>query len=183
MKFIKFCFIGVAALVLATVSLRAQTDTNAPSPATFFQTAEGYLTSFNPAYSWESNRLEIEVGADYQSGMQWANDIEGQYDVNGGNVIVGARLRNAGIGGVVEMAQAKLGYAIATYEDTRVEASLYAGYDNQYNCAVVEPELDLRKKLTENTFAGVYISEPILVQKHISGEFVPNIGIETGFTF
>jgi hypothetical protein len=177
-------FLLSATLALSASLAIAQAQTNSiPTPQTFFQTAEGYLTSFNQDYTWESNRLEIAVGADYQSGLQWANDLEAQYDVNGGNFILGARMRNAGIGGIVEMGEAKVGYSIATYFDTRVEASLYGGYDNQYNCAVVEPELDLRKKLTENTFAGIYISEPIFIQKQTDHEFVPNIGIETGFTF
>jgi hypothetical protein len=189
------------ALALSILSLLAPAATTAAgqslvvpqggTPATnsnataqnFFQSAQGYLTSFDTNYTWVSNRLEFAVGADYQNQIQWANDLELQYDIHGGNFGLGARMRNAGIAGVVEGEEAGVEYAMVSHDDTRVEAKLYGGYDEQYDRPLIEPELDLRKKLTENTFAGIYVSEPVLIQKNLHNALTPNIGIETGFTF
>lgn len=177
--------IGVAVLALAAATVSAQSDTNAPSPKTFFQSAEGYLTSFNTNYTWSGVRLEFAVGADYQNGVQWANDLEIAWDVSTNNgVQLGCRMRNAGIAGVVQSDEAKIGYNLVSFYDTRVEGGLYAGYDNQYSCAIIEPEIDLRKKLTPNTFAGIYLSEPIRLKRSgVPNPWEPNVGLETGFTF
>ena len=173
----------IAALTgLGALPAMAQTNANAAAQ-NFFQSAQGYLTSFNTNYAWASNQLEFAVGADYQNQIQWANDLELQYDVKGGNFGIGARMRNAGIAGVVESEEAGLECSLVSHYDTRVEAKLYGGYDQQYDRPLIEPELDLRKKLTANTFAGIYVSEPVLIQKNIKNALTPNIGIETGFTF
>lgn len=181
-------------LATATATAIAQTDTNAPiasetPPANFFQSAEGYLTTFNTNYTWQGVSFEIAVGADYQSGLQWANDIDVQYDLPStnsilGNVGLGYRMRNAGIAGVIQMNEAKVSFFLKTYFDTRVEFSLYGGYDDQYNCGIFEPQIDIRKKLTENTFAGIYLSVPIRTKSAgVPNKHTPNLGVETGFTF
>ena len=195
MKFNKWC-IGVAVIALATVSLTAtaqtstQMSTNPPTVTvqSFPQQAIGYLSSVNTNLNWFGDDFILGVGADYENGEQWGNNIDAEYvfaeSGTPNSFGVGARMRNAGIAGTVVMQEAKVDYSICYY-DLRVSLALYAGYDNQFSCPVVEPELSIRKKMTANTFLGIYMSEPCLIGRsapQASQQWVPNVGIETGCT-
>lgn len=183
--------IGVALLALATENLKAQSVTNAPpvSPGTFFQSAEGYFTAFNTNYTWSGVKLEVSIGADYQNGMQWGNSLQFQYDLNTSNALdgidLGYRMRNEGMFGSVIANEGGIGYNLISYADTRVEFFVWAGYDNQYNCALVEPEIDLLKKITPNTFAALGLSLPYFVGSRAEqpNKWVPDVQVKTGFTF
>lgn len=182
------------AAIMAALSfnVHAQSTNNTPptpppvpaSPEAFYAEAFGWFTSFNPSNTWTGDTFELAVGGDYENGVQWANFIEPQYDVNGGNFVIGDEMRNAGIGGVVESDEAEIGYAIESMFDLRVEAKLLGGYSLEYRAGMIEPKLDIRKKLTTQTFLGLYISEPIYVGKNFgsSSQWIPNFGAETGFT-
>lgn len=171
----------VVLCLFAVLTVKAQTNAP-PTPETFFQSAGAYLTSNNTNFTWAGNKLEFGVGADYQNQIQWANDLAVGYDFSDSWQIEG-RMRNAGIASTVESTGAGVFYSLVNVYAIKVSAGLEAAYDLQYKCADVEPMLRIRKKLTPNTFAGLYISEPILIQKQAPNNWTPNIGIETGFTF
>lgn len=171
--------IGLLYLLTSDFTAHAQTNTATP-PQSFFETAKDYLTSANTNYTWTSNTLEMAVGADYMSSVNWANYVDAQYDI--GRFVIEAKMRNAGIAGTVDSAEGGVGYALIEYYSVKLEAGVDGGYDLERNAALIEPKLTLRDKLTPNTFLGVAISLPIWASgKPINT--VPDIGIETGFTY
>lgn len=189
---IKLTLAVLCVLCALCVMTSARAQTNAPPTLQSFPAqAITWLTSVNTNNTWAGTKFVLGVGADYENGQQWGNNIDAEVDINpsgaetaGGNAFaLGARIRNTGIAGVVEMAEAKVGYCV-NYYDLRVEPTLYAGYDNQYTAAVIEPQLSIRKLMTWNTFLGIYIGEPILIGRNAphSQQWVPNVGMETGCT-
>lgn len=171
-------------LLLAAVSVSlfecsAQTFTNSP-PQNFFQTAANYFTSANTNYTWSGNTLEASVGADYMSSVNWANYLEAQYDI--GKFGIEAKMRNAGIAGTVDSAEAGVSYSLITYYSVKLQAGIEGGYDLERNTAMVEPKLTVRDKLTPNTFLGISLSLPVWAGGKAINT-VPDIGVETGFTY
>jgi hypothetical protein len=169
--------LGLALLLGAGAS--AQTNTLVP-PQNFFQTAAGYFTSANTNYTWAGNTLEVATGADYMSSVNWANYLDAQYDI--GRFAIEAKMRNAGIAGTVDSAEAGIGNTLITYYSVKLQAGMDGGYDLDRNTALIEPKLTLRDKLTPNTFLGLSLSLPIWANGHAMNT-VPDIGIETGFTY
>lgn len=168
-------------LVAAGFTARAQLpSTNLPPEQSFFQSVGNYFTSANTNYTWASNTLEIAVGADYMSSVNWANYVEAQFDT--GRFDIDAKVRNAGIAGTVDSVQAGIGYSLIEFYSIKLEAAIDGGYDLDRNTAIFEPRLTLRDKLTSNTFLGISLSLPVWTNgKPINN--VPDIGIETGFTY
>jgi hypothetical protein len=169
--------LGLALLLDAGVN--AQTNTLVPSQ-NFFQTAASYFTSANTNYTWTGNTLEVAAGADYMSSVNWANYLDAQYDL--GRFAIEAKMRNAGIAGTVDSAEAGIGYTLISYYSVKLQAGVDGGYDLDRNTALIEPKLTLRDKLTPNTFLGLSISLPIWANGQAMNT-VPDIGIETGFTY
>jgi hypothetical protein len=169
-------------LVLALlIGIEANAQTNAPiSPENFFQTAANYFTSANTNYTWTGNTLEVAAGADYMSSVNWANYLDAQCDL--GRFGIEAKMRNAGIAGTVDSVEAGVGYTLISYYSVKLEAGIDGGYDLNRNAALIEPKLTLRDKLTPNTFLGLAISLPVWTNGRPLNT-VPDIGIETGFTY
>lgn len=160
-------------------SASAQT-TNAITPAiSFFGTVQSYLTSFNPEYSFDGNKVEVSIGADYAKGQSWADYITAQYNL--GKWDVQANFRNLGIGGDLQSVQVGGGYALFQKFDTKVEGYIVGGYSFAREVGIIEPGIVVRKKATANTFYELGLSWPI----YTSGAqaTAPNIRIGTGFTF
>ena len=173
------CKILLALALLAGMGATAQT--NVPvSPQNFFQTAASYFTSANTNYSWAGNTLEVAAGADYMSSVNWANYLDAQYDL--GRFGIEAKMRNADIAGTVDSVEAGVGYTLISYYSVKLEAGVDGGYDLNRNAALIEPKLTLRDKLTPNTFLGLAISLPVWTNGRPLNT-VPDIGIETGFTY
>ena len=169
----------VALALLFALGTNAQTNTLV-LPQNFFQTAANYFTSANTNYTWTGNTLEVAAGADYMSSVNWANYLDAQYDL--GRFAIETKMRNAGIAGTVDSAEAGVGYTLISYHSVKLEAAVDGGYDLDRNTALIEPKLTLRDKLTPNTFLGLSISLPIWTSGRPINT-VPDIGIETGFTY
>jgi hypothetical protein len=173
--------IGGLCLFAVGITADAQSpSTNVPPEQNFFQTVGNSFMSANTNYSWASNSLEVAVGADYMSSVNWANYVEAQFDM--GRFDIGAKVRNAGIAGTVDSAQAGIGYSLIEFYSVKMEAGIDGGYDLERGAAIFEPRLTLRDKLTPNTFLGLSLSLPIWVNGKPMNN-VPDIGIETGFTY
>lgn len=187
---------GLAAFAPMKAAAQAA-QTNSPTqsqvampPQNFFQTAEAYLTSANTNYTWAGNTLEIAAGADYMSSVNWANYLDAQYDFNSSSssstfwnrLALEAKIRNAGIAGTVDSAEAGIQCTLISYYSVKLQAGVDGGYDLERRTAIVEPKLTLRDKLTPNTFAGVCLSLPIWTGgKPLNN--VPDVGLEAGFTY
>jgi hypothetical protein len=171
---------GMGALPATVKAQSSPTNSVPASPQNFFQTAANYFTSANTNYTWTGNTLEVAGGADYMSSVNWANYLDAQYDI--GRFDISAKMRNAGIAGTVDSAEAGIGYTLISYYSVKLEAGIDGGYNLDRNTALIEPKLTLRDKLTPNTFLGLAISLPIWTNGRPLNT-VPDIGIETGFTY
>jgi hypothetical protein len=173
--------IGSLCLLTASFTGHAQLpSTNVAPQQNFFRSVGNYFTSANTNYTWASNTLEVAIGADYMSSVNWANYVAAQFDA--GHFDIGAKVRNAGIAGTVDSAQASIGYSVIEFFSVKLEAGIDGGYDLDRGAAIFEPRLTLRDKLTPNTFLGLSLSLPIWVNGKPMNN-VPDIGIETGFTY
>jgi hypothetical protein len=180
--------------LLAPLAAAAQTTNLLTPQESFFQTAEQYFTSANTNYTWAGNTFEIAAGADYMSSVNWANYLDAQYDLNKSTsptsgdwafqdrLAFEAKIRNAGIAGTVDSVETGPELTLISYYSVKLEGGVDGGYDLDRDCAIIEPKLTLRDKLTPNTFAGVCLSLPIWVNgKPLNN--VPDIGLEAGFTY
>ena len=86
------------------------------------------------------------------------------------------------IAGTVDSLEAGVGCTLISYYSVKLQAGVDGGYDLDRNAALIEPKLTLRDKLTPNTFLGLSISLPIWTGGRPINT-VPDIGIETGFTY
>ena len=174
-------FLGGIGILPVTAGAQTSITNSLPvSPQNFFQTAANYFTSASTNYTWTGNTLEVAAGADYMSSVNWANYLDAQYDL--GRFALEAKMRNAGIAGTVDSTEAGIGYTLISYYSVKLEAGVDGGYDLNRNAALIEPKLTLRDKLTANTFLGLSISLPIWANGQPMNS-VPDIGIETGFTY
>lgn len=189
----------VLVLVLGGRASRCQTNSSTPTqvavpPQNFFQSAEQYFASANTNYTWAGNTYEISAGADYMSSVNWANYLEGQFDLNSAmaptssawtfedRLAIEAKIRNAGIAGTVVSIEAGPELTFISYYSVKLEGGVDGGYDLDRKSPLIEPKLILRDKLTPNTFAGVCLSLPVWTGgKSINN--VPDIGLEAGFTY
>jgi hypothetical protein len=170
--------IGVAALLLAT-GISLPSNVAAQTSSNFFGSVESYFTSANTNFTWTNNVIEAATGADYLAGVNWAQFVRGQYDLNRWDVE--AKIRNASIGGVVDSVAAGGGYTFIQYDSVKLQASLTGGYDLDKDCGLIEPSLTVRSKATKNTFFGVAISLPEWFQGTLNR--TPCVSLETGFTY
>lgn len=179
MKLKTLALIGVAALGLATVNMHAQENTT-----NFLQTAEEYLTSNNTNFTFVGTKLELETGLNYQNGLQWANDIKAGYNVND-SLQLSAKVENAGVAGVVTAYEAGISYAVINSYAIKCEAGLEAGYNHQWGSPVIEPGVTFKKKLTDNTYSFIGLSEPVYLfhRAVVPNPWVPNIRAGVGVTF
>ena len=186
----KLLTLASSALIVGVTAADAQTITstnaigggatiNLGNPQTFFQSVGSYFTSANTNFTWTNNVIEAAVGADYLSGVNFAQFVEGQYDI--GRWDAEAKIRNASIGGIVDSVEAGAGYTFLQVYSVKAQASLTGGFDLDKNCGLIEPKLTLRDKPTANTFFGAAISLPVWFQGTMNR--TPCVSLETGFTY
>jgi hypothetical protein len=169
-----------------TTNLTTTTATNnspaaisSAPPSNFFATVQSYLTSVDTNFTWTSNRLEAAAGADYQGGIQWANYVSAQADLH--RYDLEGKIRNVGLGGVIESFQAGGGYTLIQDHSLKIQAALLAGYDFSRHLALVEPQAVLKKKTTPNTYLELGVSLPFWFQNPVNHR--PNFFIGAGFTY
>ena len=183
-KYMKI-ILSVVATILLVTSINAQStndvsNTNAPSNVdTFFNSAQSYLTSFNTNYTWTNVTFEAALGYKQVAGVGAASTLEAQRDIKKFNF--GTAFQFSGVGGVVDVWQGQVGYAIIEHYDAKVDLNLRPGYDWVRNTGVVEPGIFILKKGTKNTFFKSGLTLPM----YFSGPFnrSPSFYIETGFTY
>jgi hypothetical protein len=165
------------------------TNLNVAPEVNFFQSALGYFTSANTNYTWSGNSLEVAAGADYMSSVDWANYVSAQYDFDSfstqpflARLAFEGKIRNAGIAGTVVSLEAGPELTLISYYSVKLEVGVEGGYDLNRNSPIIEPKVTLRDKLTQNTFLGLSLSLPLWTAgKPVNT--VPDVGIETGFTY
>lgn len=172
MKHIKLFLIGVAAL-LATATVQAQNS----STNNVFASAEAYFTSFNPAFNWTANSSwQMDTGYKQVINQPAADALDVQYNF-ANRLNLAADLEFNGVGSAVNSITPELGYAIFQRLDTVVDARLGAGYDFNLRAFKIEPNLTIKKKLTDNTFSFLRIAFPY----YAGSQFNRNPSLEGGF--
>jgi hypothetical protein len=171
----------IAALVAAGITINAQT--NAPvaaqnAPTSFFQSLQGYLTSFNTDYTWTNVTFEASTGYKQVTGKPAASTIELQYDMGRWNA--GVALQYFGIGSDVNAIEAQAGYAIIQHFDTKIEVDLRGGYDTVRQSGLIEPCLFLEKKTSANTYVKTGCSMPVYFTGKFQQDFT--LFVEMGFS-
>ena len=181
-KILLFAALAAVSISLLTPAARAQSATNAPpaqTEQTFFTSAQNYLTTFNPAFTWTNVTLEAATGYKQVTGVGATSVVDLQYDLGRWNV--GSAFQFSGVGSPVNAVEAQAGYALFEYLDAKVDLDLRAGYDWNVHAGEVEPGLFVAKKMTPNTFAKLGVSLPIYFKGAVS--HTPTFYLETGFTF
>jgi len=176
--------VALAERASAQFTTNSLTGTNSPAfssapPPNFLATVQSYLTSVDTNFTWTSNRLEAAAGADYQDGIQWANYVSAQADLH--RYDLEAKVRNVGLGGVIESFEAGGGYTVIQDHSLKIQASLLAGYDFSRHLALVEPQAILKKKTTPNTYLELGVGLPVWLQNPVNHR--PNFFIGAGFTY
>jgi len=166
--------ITIAIIGLSALAVQAQT--NIPS---FFDTAQSYLTTFNPAFTWTNVTIEASTGLKQVTGSGATDVVQAQYDIGRWNA--GAVIGFEGVGSTVGTVQAQGGYAVLEYLDTKVDLDVQGGYSWYRKSYMVEPELAISKKLRANTFARIGVSIP-LYSKGAQNR-TPSFEVGAGFTF
>jgi hypothetical protein len=156
----------------------------APNPQTFFGTVGDYVTSSNPNLPIRG-QAEIALGLAYQSGVNIASDFSARYKITvstNSGVLLESVTRNAGINGVIVSEQAGLGYYYipVTTPDIELSAGLLGGYRFDTRSAAFTAYLDVRKSLTQNTFAGLRMA---FEQDGSGSPNAPVLTAYTGFSF
>jgi hypothetical protein len=163
----------MAALLLAACATQAQTGS-------FFQSAQGYFTSFNTNLTtFSAHTGECWTGVD-QSQDTLSAVLGLSVDVSK-SFIAEAVFRNANVAGTLLTAGAGGAYRIVKF-DTQILLGFDAGYRFDTDKPYVEPFVDLRKALSENTYAGLRL----YYQQEIGGSadaHAPGVLVIAGFKF
>lgn len=148
----------ILTLVMAAAFVAGAQAQTSPEQ-TFFNSVGDYFTSFNTnLLTFQKNKFEVWTGVAYQQNVDVANVLGVDFDVKkGGGFYVEGTMANAGIAGTVLNLAGGGGYSIVKY-DTRLSFGVNGGYDFQIKQPIVEIYGDVRKSLTENTFAGLRLS-------------------------
>lgn len=182
--------IGLAAILLAGITLQAQTNSDQVpdglpplpqvTPEQFPLAAFHWLTEIDHTKSWTNIDLEISTGYKQVTGVGASSDLSAQYDIGRWNV--GGWIQFSGVGSPINSGGVQGGYALIQDGDVKLETDLRAGYGRRLNDSaagfVVEPCVFLTKLMTKNTFSRIGISLPEDTHRFNS---TPTFYIEAGF--
>lgn len=173
-----------AMAVIGMTGLAAQVQ--AQTPSIIYTNVENYLLSNPSNQVWETSKVQLDVGADYQNALQWANDIR-----VGVNVVpefqFNAEIVNAGIAGTVEAYEAGASYGYVD-QSIKFELGADAGYDHQYQSGEVYPFVKIEKALPNNPnmYTFFEVGEPIYFRQReaaIPNRWTPSIRTGVGVDF
>lgn len=183
----------ITALALGLAVTNAQTNIPA-TPVGFLNTALGYFTSHNPDLTNAFNGIgEAWTGADYQNEVNISSSVGLEYNLIRKptyNLAIESVTRNAGIAGVIVSEQAGPKFKLIVGGDTEVGIFIEGGYGVSTEGDIKglhDPfaaiGLDIKKALTQNTFAGLRFEQDFTFQKSGLGKSNPVISAIVGFKF
>jgi hypothetical protein len=175
----------------ATSAAMNAAATGNPTVSTWLQSAEAYFTSFNTnSTTFESHNLRVFTGPDYQSQINVDAAVGAQYRVwnsESATINVAATglglglesvVRNAGIAGTLDSAQAGAGLMVDKY-DVEISAWVDGGYSPYKDSAFAAGAAQVSKAATANTFVGVRLETQFFSKT--PGQ--PLVGVFVGATF
>ena len=175
-----FTFLLSAFLLAFCFSLQAQTN---QTPQSFFTTVESYFTAFNTnLFTFSTNHhADLYLGMDTIENTKIAASFNIDADVYKG-FSAHAVVRNDTILGHVFSAQGGLAYSIINL-DTKVSLGVDIGHRFDDNRTYAAPRIEVKKALTDNTFAGVGMELPIYFSGGGQSVVNPSFSVFTGFKF
>jgi hypothetical protein len=168
-----------AIMLFVRWSASAQTNAAPTTVPNYFTSVGLYLTTFNTNYTWDALNIDCETGYKQVTGVNSASFANVNYHI-GNSVEIPATIQYSGVGSAINGGEIGIGYAVNHY-DTRLTVDLLGGYDNFQNCGVLEPKLEVKKKLTPNTYASIGLSLPIYFEHQFNSN--PTFWTGVGFTF
>ena len=186
MNKIKMAVIGLAALVLAGVSVQAQptnavpVDTNTVTAVNnFAATAFNWFSSIDYTKSWPTNEVDFSVGGLWQNNVNWANYINVQKNI--GSFAFDGEMDNAGVAGTIYRIQGGVGYRILNSGDLSASVLLNGGYDRTFKSSFAEPQIVVRKLMAHGAFLEMSLNYDIYAKG--AQPTAPGLRIGSGFTF
>lgn len=177
MKIKTLAVLLLSSLCLLIPKTQAQSATNVP---TFFTSVEAYMTSFNTNYTFTNNTFDLETGYKQVTGVNAASFATFDYYI-AQNFEASAEIQYSGVGSAINGGELGVGYAIVNHYDTRLSLYLYGGYDDVRAEGFVESKVEIKKKLTKNTFASIGMSLPIFFKGGFNSE--PTFWTGVGFSY
>jgi hypothetical protein len=164
----------LGAVLISTAITNAQTlSTN------FLQSAEDYFTSFNTNYTWSSITLDAETQVKQSPIGGLSDQVKVAYHLSNFEFIAAAQFNGANT--PLNQMEGGVGYDILNHYDTEVTISVLGGYSQEQDSALIEPGIELKKKLTTNTYASIGASMPYYFRRSFSS--TPTFTTGVGFTF
>lgn len=165
------------------VSVPAMPTNAPPTPGNFLQTVIGYFSSTTDLQTFQTNdAFDIWTGAEYVNNLNTAATLGISWNAWQTSVVgfgLETQTRNAGIAGTI-LSQG-MGFNIQkVYKDIKLEAFVEGEKNFKLNVWDAEVGVRIFKALTDNTFAGIGISE------FIGGggtSTVPNVLVFAGAKF
>jgi hypothetical protein len=173
----KFKLFLIVTMLACAGRLAAQTNT--VTVPTFFNSVMTYLTSFNTNYTFQGVTFESDTGYKQVTGVGAASVLDMQYDID--KFHIATSLQFSGVGSAFNAEEGGAGYDLIQYYDTALEANLLGGYDETVHSGVIDPGLDIKKKMTPNTFTEIGIALPVYFKEKFNS--TPTFKIAAGFTF
>jgi len=175
---IKHLILAAAAAVSSALTSTAQTTNSAlTTPVTFADSVIAYGTSYNTNYSFDAVKLDLETGYRQANGVGASSFAKLGYYVTPA-IQLNAEIGYFGIGSPINAFEAGVGYAVFQKYDLRVTVEIDGGYDDNQRTGFVEPGLEVKKKLTTNTYAsiGIYLPYYVGEQFNTSPTFTTGVG-------
>lgn len=179
-------FFCVFAMAMGLQFAFGQTTSSNSIPS-FFNTAEGYFTSFNTnllTFQSGMDNVDISTGTENWNNSRMLAVFHGDARVYQTSTNISLRVvatfYNDTTLGSLSKADGGVGIAYSLF-DTKTTGSINGGYDWEAKSGYVRPDLKFEKAMTQHTFAGVNLGIPLYFKGQ--GNLTPNFGFDLGFNF
>lgn len=169
-------------LLLLAISASALVGNAQTNPQqTFFKSFVEYFTQFDTnSTTFKTDRVDVYTGVVQDSAVTADSLIVDLNFSKGGGFYGEGEVRNATIAGVIVEANVGGGYSIVHY-DAKFSLGVNGGYDFRQGDPVIIFYADIKKALTENTFAGLRLGYESNFREAVPK--APTLWITGGFKF
>ena len=178
--------IVVLTLALAAVAVQAQSNSIPVDTAGFISGIPSWLTvNDTNSTTLVSPGIEIENITIYNNGQNLVDELGARFNFKSATTpqpsfsspYMSVAMRYAGIGGVLDGGNAGFGYSVTKY-DTRVSASVLAGYMQSNKAGYAAPQL-MVEKVASKLILGTGIRYDVMFQG--KQQTRPDILVKVGF--
>ena len=128
---------------------------------------------------FDNVRIDLETGYKQATGTGSASFAKLGYYVTP-KIQLNASIGYFGIGSPINSFEGGIGYAVYQNYDLRITVELDGGYDQNQRAGEIEPGIELKKKMSPNTYASLGLYLPYFVGKDFNTS--PTFTTGVGFT-